>query len=78
VTLDRTPDRLSVSAVRKLTPELMLAELREFEARYEMTSSDFYARYQARELSESTDFVEWAGRCHTALRRGVLTPADRA
>lgn len=36
--------------------ERMLAA---FEARYQLTSDEFWRRYQAGEMGDSADFVEW-------------------
>jgi len=35
-------------------------DMAEFEARYGMTSSDFYLRFQAGEADDRMDYVEWA------------------
>jgi hypothetical protein len=32
-----------------------------YEQRYQMSSADFYDRYQRGEIGDSIDFVEWAG-----------------
>jgi hypothetical protein len=32
-----------------------------YEQSYQMSSADFYARYQRGEIGDSNDFVEWAG-----------------
>jgi len=32
-----------------------------YEQRYQMSSADFYARYQRGKTEDSADFVEWAG-----------------
>jgi hypothetical protein len=32
-----------------------------YEQRYQMSSADFYGRYQKGEMGDSADFVEWAG-----------------
>jgi len=32
-----------------------------YEQRYQMSSADFYTRYQNGELGDAADFVEWAG-----------------
>jgi hypothetical protein len=32
-----------------------------YEQRYQMSSADFYGRYQKGEMVDSADFVEWAG-----------------
>lgn len=39
--------------------------LRAFEQRYGMTTSEFERRINARELSESLDFIEWLGEIET-------------
>ena len=35
-------------------------ELSEFEERYVLQSDDFYQRYEAGELGDDMDFIEWA------------------
>ena len=35
--------------------------LSSYEHQYQMSSEEFYARYQAGKLQDSADFVEWAG-----------------
>ena len=32
-----------------------------YEQRYQMSSADFYARYQKGDMGDAADFVEWAG-----------------
>lgn len=32
-----------------------------YEQRYQMSSAEFFSRYQQGELGDSADFVEWAG-----------------
>jgi hypothetical protein len=32
-----------------------------YEQRHQMSSADFYGRYQKGEMGDSADFVEWAG-----------------
>ena len=32
-----------------------------YEQRYQMSSADFYGRYQRGEMGDTADFVEWAG-----------------
>lgn len=39
------------------------ARLHELETRYGMTSDEFYCRYEAGELEDSADFMEWAAFC---------------
>ena len=36
------------------------AELNEFEAKYEMDSASFYAKFRTGELGDAMDFMEWA------------------
>jgi hypothetical protein len=39
--------------------------LRLFEERYHLTSEEFERRFQAAEVAESLDFIEWAGEIKT-------------
>jgi hypothetical protein len=39
----------------------LIRSLVAYEQRYQMSSADFYARYQRGEMGDSTDVVEWAG-----------------
>jgi len=39
--------------------------LRDFEARYGLTSDEFERRFNTGELEESLDFIEWAGEMKT-------------
>ena len=57
---------------RKLSSKDLQRELRSFEDRYGMASSDFYDRFRGGELEEVTDFMRWAGLCYMATRSGVL------
>lgn len=62
-------DRFLDSALRKIVDrqiardEADLArideELRSFEARYEMTSDQFWQQYQRGQLNDTEDFTEW-------------------
>lgn len=36
-------------------------ELREYEQKYNMTSEEFYKRFQRGELGDAMDFMDWAG-----------------
>ncbi len=40
---------------------VLLRALFAYEHRYQMSSSEFFSRYQEGKLEDSTDFVEWAG-----------------
>jgi hypothetical protein len=41
--------------------EALVRTLVGYEQRYQMTSAEFFSRYQEGKLEDSTDFVEWAG-----------------
>jgi len=41
--------------------------LRSFEEQYGMASEEFERRFEAREITESLDFIEWAGEIKTYL-----------
>jgi hypothetical protein len=39
----------------------LIRSLVAYEQRYQMSSADFYTRYQRGEMGDSADIVEWAG-----------------
>ena len=39
----------------------LIRSLVAYEQQYQMSSADFYARYQRGEMGDSADVVEWAG-----------------
>jgi hypothetical protein len=39
----------------------LIRSLVAYEQRYQMSSADFYARYQRGEMGDAADVVEWAG-----------------
>jgi hypothetical protein len=39
----------------------LIRSLVAYEQRYQMSSADFYTRYQAGKTEDSAEFVEWAG-----------------
>lgn len=39
----------------------LVRTLSSYEQQYQISSEEFYAQYQAGELQDSADFVEWAG-----------------
>ncbi|MBI3327237.1 MAG: hypothetical protein HYZ81_11120 [Nitrospinae bacterium] len=39
----------------------LIRSLVSYEVRHQMSSADFYARYQQGELGDTADVVEWAG-----------------
>jgi len=56
MTIQRTAYTSPVEALVALTRRLMA-----YEERYQMTSADFFARYQRGEMGDSADAIEWAG-----------------
>ncbi|MBP6787417.1 MAG: hypothetical protein KA170_07510 [Candidatus Promineofilum sp.] len=60
--LDRVLDK--VFAQQAIDDEALLTQLRadldDFEAKYEMDSASFYARFRAGEMGDAMDFMEWA------------------
>ncbi len=77
--MDRTLDKLfsyEADISRQQLAQLQ-SDLAEFEARYGMTSEEFYARFQAGELGDDMDYVEWASLVQMARnlreRLSVLT-----
>jgi 2-polyprenyl-6-methoxyphenol hydroxylase-like FAD-dependent oxidoreductase len=56
MTVKRTVYTSPVEALAALIRSLVA-----YEQRYQMSSADFYSRYQRGEIGDSIDFVEWAG-----------------
>jgi hypothetical protein len=56
MTVKRTVYTSPVEALAALIRSLVA-----YEQRYQMSSADFYVRYQKGEMGDSKDFVEWAG-----------------
>jgi hypothetical protein len=56
MTVKRTVYTSPVEALAALIRALVA-----YEQRYQMSSADFYVRYQKGEMGDSVDFVEWAG-----------------
>jgi hypothetical protein len=56
MTIQRTVYTSPVEALAALIRSLVTLE-----QRYQMTSTDFYTRYQQGEMADTADFVEWAG-----------------
>ena len=56
MTVKRTVYASPVEALAALIRALVA-----YEQRYQMSSADFYVRYQKGEMGDSVDFVEWAG-----------------
>jgi hypothetical protein len=70
--LDRVLEKLLnvVLNQHRLRLERYERDLRDFEKSFGMDSADFYARFEAGELGDDTDFFEWSGLCE--LRRDLL------
>lgn len=60
--MDRTLDKLfSVEAAEaKRDIDELHADLLRFEERFGMESGDFYTRFEAGEMGDDADFIEWA------------------
>lgn len=54
--IQRTVHASPVEALAALIRSLVA-----YEQRYQISSADFYARYQRGEMGDTADFVEWAG-----------------
>lgn len=54
-------------------PEQLAQELELLEREHRMPSWEFFERYQAGNLPESSEYVRWAWLCSMALRRGSLS-----
>ncbi|WP_374687213.1 hypothetical protein [Promineifilum sp.] len=60
--MDQTLDKLfSVEAAEaQKDVEELRADLLKFEERFDMTSEEFYNRFEAGEMGDDADFIEWA------------------
>ncbi len=56
MTVQRTVYTSPIEALTALIRALVA-----YEQRYQMSSSDFFARYQRGEMGDTADVVEWAG-----------------
>jgi hypothetical protein len=61
-TIDRSLGKIIALERARTQRELddLRNRLQEFEARYHMSSEDFYRRFRAGELGDAMDFVEWS------------------
>ncbi len=60
--IDRSLDKiisLEKTAAQRDEQDLQ-AKLRKFEAKYELTTEEFYSRFRKGELGDAMDFVEWS------------------
>ncbi len=62
--------------VTSLSDAEIIRRLTEMEERFAMTSAQFLPRYNAGELGDDAEFVEWSGLLCIAQRVGVYTPAS--
>ena len=66
----QTLDKLFAHETQQSLHELeqLQADLAEFEQQYDMTSTEFYRKYQAGETDDRMDYVEWASLVQMAER----------
>ncbi len=60
--IERTVDKLIELERDRAERELddLTGHLRAFESQYQMSSEEFYQRYERGELGDSVDFMEWS------------------
>jgi hypothetical protein len=60
--MERTLEKLLRHEAERSVAELeqLQADLADFERRYNLSSDEFYRRYQAGDMGDEMDFVEWA------------------
>ncbi len=60
--MDRTLDKLLAQEAEQCRTQLaeLEVDLAGFERQYDLTSAEFFRRYQAGETDDRMDFVEWA------------------
>ena len=60
--MDRTLDKLLHHEAEQSQAQLhqLEADLAEFEHQYNLSSTDFYRQYQAGQMGDDMDYVEWA------------------
>lgn len=68
--IDRAVSRMLAYEAERCRRHLadLQADLAGFEQQYGLHSADFYARYQAGEIDDRMDFVEWAALAQMAAR----------
>jgi hypothetical protein len=57
----------SIEELKKSTQSIRL-DIKRFEAKYNMTSEDFYHRFKRGHAEDSEDFIIWSGLCEMLLR----------
>lgn len=60
----------------KLTPEKLAEELAMYEREHDLSSAEFFERYQAGEVDHSNAMMRWAWLCSVAVRSGALISAS--
>ena len=64
---------MATKVVRRLDRETLLAELRQYEERYGMSSEVFLQRWRHGDASlDQPGYFAWIGLCRMAVRRGLL------
>jgi hypothetical protein len=74
--IDRTVDKLIDLEQARAARELAELDQRlaAFEQQYQLASAAFYARYEAGQLEDSADFMEWSSFCD--MRRSAQQVLD--
>lgn len=74
--IDRTVDKLIDLEQARVVRELAELDQRlaAFEQHYQLASAAFYARYEAGQLEDSADFMEWSSFCD--MRRSAQQYLD--
>lgn len=65
---DSCSSRLAEVSIEKVGLDGLRQQIREFEARYSLETSEFYARFLRGEMGDKRDFIVWAG-LHELLQR---------
>ena len=60
--MGRTLDKLLAQEIERSQAQLgqLQTDLRSFETQYDLASDEFYRRFQAGQMDDRMDFVEWA------------------
>ena len=48
--------------------EISQKKLKDFEKRYQLSTSDFFAKYQKGEMGDGADIIDWAGEYKMLLK----------
>jgi hypothetical protein len=63
-----------MAATTRLTVESLKQQLSAYEARYGLSSTTFFERYQAGTMGDARDVMHWAWLCSTALKLRQVPP----